>query len=472
MTAVYAQPTAVAPVLGGVGVPEDDDDRQRLVLRVRAASAVPAVITVGVHWIFLITYWIPETSAFPAHDWWLTQLSPLVAESVTSAGHGQVPAQAQLAGAFGELLLVCALALLLLARHPRRLGQSAVLVPAALGTAVSVVLLLVVVVGGHARSSGVSILLLVAWVAAAAYASVFSLLLDLGGTRPRRWSNGVPLLAVYAVIGPAPVAVGRALFGPELRDVAATLEQNTVALRLSALTTPSTLLLYLAGLLLGVAVWAAYQCWPVRRDLGMLVRIAVFVAAVALTGVVGDAAGRSAHDRATQLRQTSPAGSIHRGCGASALASPDGVDAGPVHTVAVTGLHCRSVTTFAGYRQLGTHTVDFSLFPVTARSPDGRKLAGRPVGAQYGDVLVLVGTSRLDTGADRIAAFRVSDAELLWQFSCTDRPALRVRFARVPGGDDAARGHVTARERRAQVVGLCGATTVRFDPATGLIPPS
>ena len=73
------------------------------------------------------------------------------------------------------------------------------------------------------------------------------------------WHSGLPLLAAYAIVGLAPIAVGRWLFAPELRDAAYALQKNTVALRLAALWTPATALLYLCGLLLGVAVWVAYQ---------------------------------------------------------------------------------------------------------------------------------------------------------------------------------------------------------------------
>lgn len=472
MSAVYANPAAAAPALGGVGVPARADDEQRLLLRVRAAAALPAAICLGAHLIFLITYWIPETSAVPAHDWWLTQLAPLVSEAVTSAGTAQVPAQASQLGIGGELLLGAAVVLLLLARHPRRLGQSAVLVPAALGTVVAVVLLLLIVVTGQARSSGLTILLVVLWVAAAAYASVFSLLLDLGPTRPRRWRNGVPLLAVYAVVGPAPVAMGRALFGRSLREAAASLEGNTVALRLSALTSGTTVLLYLAGLGIGAVVWAAYQCWPPRWDLGMLLRFGVLALAVVITAGLGGAATASARQRADQIRLDSPARAIRFGCGSTDLGPPAGAaDPAPARTLVVTGLGCRSVTAFEGYRQLATRHLDFSLAPVDVHTPAGARLTGRVVSAQYGDVFVVAGTTRLDTRVDRLAAVRISDGDLLWQYSCSARRTLRVRFARVPGGDNPALGHITKTTLIPQVVAVCGRRTLRMDPATGLTPP-
>lgn len=469
MSAVYANPAAPAPALGQVGVPARADDEQRLLLRVRTAATLPTVICLAVHLVFLVTYWIPETSAVPAHDWWLTQLSPLVAEATTSAGAGQVPAQSTHLGIGGELLAVAAVALLLLARHPRRLGQSAVLVPAALGTLVAVVLLLAIAVSGQARSSALTILLLVVWVAAAAYASFFSLLLELGRTRPRSWRNGIPLLAAYAVVGPVPLAVGRALFGPSLREAAASLEGNGIALRLSALTTGASVLLYLSGLGVGVVVWAAYQCWPPRRDLGMLLRIATVVVAVTVTAGLGGAAAGAAQRRADQIRLASPARSITFGCGSAGLAQPPSASGAPTpaRTLVVTGLGCHTVTTFAGYRQLASRDLDFSVAPVGAYGLDGHRLAGRVVSAQYGDVLVVAGTTQLDTRADRLAAVRISDAELLWEFSCPRQETLRLRFAGVPAGDDEARGHVSGKLRRPQVVAQCDSHRRRFDPVTG-----
>ncbi len=83
--------------------------------------------------------------------------------------------------------------------------------------------------------------------------------------RRKTWRNGLPLLAAYAVVGPVPTAVGRWLFAPELRDVADGLQDNAVALRLAALWTPGTGLFYLCGVVVGIAVWMAYQWWPPRE---------------------------------------------------------------------------------------------------------------------------------------------------------------------------------------------------------------
>lgn len=467
----YADAEAAAPALASFGVPVLPEAREQLLTRVRVAVALPLLVSLAAHLVFFVSFWIPETDAFPAHDWWLTQLSPLASAALTSAGRAQVDVQQDQLGIGGELLLLCAVALLLLARHPRRLGQRAVLLPAALGTVVGLAVVAAVLLGAHPSGQALGILLVAVWVGAAAYAGIYSLLLDLDPSRGRRWRNGVPMLVAYAVVAPVPTAVGRALFGSDLRDVAATLQANTVALRLSALNPGATLLLYLAGVLVGVSVWLAYQCWPPRRDPTMITRVGLLVLALMATAGVGSAAAGAAQGRAEQLRTESPAQAVRFSCGSAELDNRhhDGARPtdGPARTLVITGLSCRGVTTFEGYRQLATRSLPYSLSPVTVRTPSGRRLTGRVVSAQYGDVLVFAATSRLDTGADRLLALAVADGEVLWQFSCATPTRLRLRFARVPGGDDPRRGYLTEGERRPQVVAQCGDRTLRLNPSTG-----
>nr|WP_294694398.1 hypothetical protein [uncultured Friedmanniella sp.] len=461
----YADPEAPAPELAPVGVPERPDDRARFVVRVRVAAAVPLVIGLAVHWLFLIAYWIPETSAFPAHDWWLSQLSPLVSETVTSAGEAQVEAQWRQPGLGGELLLLAAIVLFVLNRRPRLLGPGAAVLPAAAGTMVALVIAAALLVGGRPAGSGLTLVLLALWVVTAGYAALGGLLVDAEVHRERRWRHGAVLLAAYAVIGPAPTAVGRALFGGDLRDAAATLQGNTVALRLAALTHGTTLLLYLAGLLAGVALWAAYQCWPPRRNLRTAVRVLVLVTALLLTGVVGDAAAGVAQRRAERLLHGSPAESVHFTCGAARLHDPAATGA-PARTLVITGLTCTTLTTFEGYRQLVTRSLHFSLAPVTVRDPDGRRLSGRVISAQYGDTLVLAGSGRIDSSANELLAVGVDDAAERWRFTCPDRRSMRLRFLGVPTGDNPGRGHVGAGP--AAVLVACGPEpALTLDATTG-----
>lgn len=463
-SALYAAPHAPAPALSPVGVPERPDDRARMVTRVRVAAAVPLAIGLGVHLLFGIAYWIPETSAFPAHDWWLGQLSPLASEALTSAGEPQVEAQWRQPGLGGVLLLVAAVALFVLTRRPRLLGPGAAVLPAAGGTLVALVMAVALVVGGRPSASGLTLLLLALWVGTAGYAALAGLLVDAEAYRERRWRHGIVLLAAYAVVGPAPTAVGRALFGPDLRDAAAALQENTVALRLAALTNGTTVLLYTSGLLVGVAVWSAYQCWPPRRDLRTGLRVLVLVGALVLTALVGSAAVVPAERQAVRLLQDSPADARHFGCGAARVDGPAGPST-PARTLVITGLTCTTLTTFEGYRQQTSRELPFSLAPVTVRDPDGRRLTGRVVSAQYGPTLVLAGSGRIDAAADELVAVAVEDGRERWRWSCQDRRALRLRFTGVPGGDAPERGQVATG--RPAVVVVCGDRTSRLDPATG-----
>ncbi|GAA1432019.1 hypothetical protein GCM10009616_20450 [Microlunatus lacustris] len=463
-SALYAAPHAPAPTLSPVGVPERPDDRARMVSRVRVAATVPLAIGLGVHLLFGVAYWIPETRAFPAHDWWLGQLSPLASEALTSAGEPQVEAQWRQPGLGAVLLLVAAVALFVLSRRPRLLGPGAAVLPAATGTLVALVMAAALVVGGRPSASGLTLLLLALWVGTAGYAALAGLLVDAESYRERRWRHGIVLLAAYAVVGPAPTAVGRALFGPDLRNAAAALQGNTVALRLAALTNTTTLLLYTSGLLVGVALWAAYQCWPPRRDLRTGLRVLVLVTALVLTALVGSAAVGPAERQAVRLLQESPADSRHFGCGAARLEGPSGPQT-PARTLVITGLTCTTLTTFEGYRQQTSRELPFSLAPVTVRDPDGRRLSGRVVSARYGPTLVLAGSGRIDAAADELVGVAVADGSERWRSSCQDRRPLRLRFTGVPAGDDPDRGW-TGSGRPAVVV-TCGGRTTRLDPATG-----
>jgi hypothetical protein len=132
----------------------------------------------------------------------------------------------------------------------------------------------------------------------------------------------------------------------------------------------------------------------------------------------------------------------------------------------ITGITCTKLTTFLGYRQLTTRELPFSLAPVTVRDPDGRRLTGRVVSAQYGSTLVLAGSSRVNRAVDELVAVAVDDGREQWRFTCQDRRPIRLRFAGVPSGDAPERGHVGAGRTAVEVT--CGEDTTRIDPATGL----
>lgn len=463
----YANPTAAKPDLGQLATPETGAE-EAVRLRTSVAVVVPLVVSLSVHWIFFLAYWIPETSTFPAHEWWLTQLSPMVSKGLTSAGHAQVPGQEQQSGLGGLVLLGCSFALLWLSRTRYWLGRTAMMVPAALGLLVGLCTLGALVISATAGDSGLSIVALAVWVGSAGYAAYHCFLTDTPERAPKTWRTGLPLLVAYALIGPAPTAVGRCLYAADLRDAAAGLQHNTVGLRLAGLWTTSTALLYLAGLLVGVTVWVAYQWWPPRR------RVPFVGLSLALAGSVLLCLGLAwpistvAQKRVTTLLYASPTGDVHFTCGSWILApEADGRAQQPTRTLVVTGFTCRTVTNFEGYRQQATRTLPASLSPIRASTPEGTPITGKILLAQYPGVLVIGLSDRMGGQVDQLTGLALADSAELWTYSCPGRGPLTVRFAAVPGGDRPELGYVSDTEVTPQVVLRCGTTELSFDPVTG-----
>jgi hypothetical protein len=342
------------------------------------------------------------------------------------------------------------------------------LAPAALGLVAALASVIALAVRGELGSTVVGVALLITWVWSAGYAALHGFLDNLAPTPPKTWHSGLPLLAAYAIIGPAPTAVGRWLFAPELRDAAAALQSNTVALRLAALWTSSTALLYLCGLLIGIAVWVAYQAWPPRRDAAFLGRCLIVVGILIVTGAVGWPATALAEERVDELTYATPADEVHFTCGSWILDQPTpSQQREPTKTLVISGFTCRTVTAFSGYQELSTHTLPVSLAPVIAHTPDGAAISGRIVADQYGDVLVVAGSSRFDAYANRLLGIGLTDSAELWRYSCSNGPPMGVRFANVPGGDDPAVGHTTQGEVAPEVVVGCDGQTIRINPVTG-----
>jgi hypothetical protein len=462
----YTNPRAARPDVGSLG--PSTAERAEDSRKIRIAATIPLVISLGAQWVFFIHYWIPETSAFPAHELWLTQLSPLASAALTSEGQPQVQAQNGQWGLPALVLLVCAFALFWLSRTRHWLGRTAMLAPAALGLVAALASVIALAVKGEVRSTIVGVALLITWVWSAGYAALHGFLDNLAPTPPKTWHSGLPLLAAYAIIGLAPIAVGRWLFAPELRDAAAALQNNT-ALRLAALWTSSTALLYLCGLLIGVAVWVAYQAWPPRRDAAFLGRCLIVIGILIVTGAVGWPATALAEKRVDQLTYASPAEEVHFACGSWILDQPTAVSQQrePMKTLVINGFTCQTVTAFSGYQQLSTHTLPVSLSPVLARTPEGASISGRIVAAQYGDILVVAGSDRFDRYANELLGIGLTDSAELWRYSCEHGPPMGVRFANVPGGDSPAAGHITQGEVAPEVVTSCDGQIVRINPVTG-----
>ena len=462
----YTNPGAARPEVGSLrpsGAERAEDSR-----KIRQAATIPLVISLGAQWVFFIHYWIPETSTFPTKELWLTQLSPLASAALTSEGQPQVQAQNGQWGLPALVLLICAFALFWLSRTRHWLGRTAMLAPAALGLIAALASVIALAAKGELRSTMIGVLLLIIWVWSAGYASLHGFLDNLAPLPPKNWYSGLPLLAVYAIIGPAPTAVGRWLFAPEIRDAAYALQDNTVALRLAALWTASSALLYLCGLLIGVAVWVAYQAWPPRRDAAFIGRCLIVIGILIVTGAVGWPATSVAEKRVTELGYESPADEVNFSCGSWILDQPTTASPQrqPAQTLVISGFSCRTVTTFAGYQQLSTRGLNVSLSSVTAYTPEGARISGRIVAAEYGEVIVVAGTNRFDTRANVLLGLGLTDSAELWRYVCGDGP-LGVRFANVPGGDNPANGHITQGEVTPEVVATCDGQIVRINPTTG-----
>jgi hypothetical protein len=462
----YTNPGAARPEVGSLA--QSSAERAEESRKIRQAAVIPLVISLGAQWVFFINYWIPEMSAFPANELWLTQLSPLASAALTSDGQPQVQAQNGQWGLPALVLLVCAFALFLLSRTRHWLGRTAMLAPAALGLLAALASVIGLAAKGELRTTMIGVLLLITWVWSAGYASLHGFLDNLAPLPRKSWHSGLPLLAAYAVVLPAPTAVGRWLFAPDLRHAAYALQDNTVALRLAALWTAASVLLYLCGLLLGVAVWVAYQAWPPRRDAAFIGRCLIVIGILIVTAAVGWPATRVAEKRVTELTYESPADDVRFSCGTWILDQPTTapVQREPAKTLVISGFTCRTVTTFAGYQQLSTRELDVSLSPVRAYTPEGARISGRIVAAEYGEVIVVAGSNRFDGRANVLLGLGITDSAELWPYVCGDGP-MGLRFANVPGGDNPAMGHITQGEVTAEVVASCEGQIVRINPMTG-----
>jgi hypothetical protein len=462
----YTNPGAARPEVGSLA--QSSAERAEESRKIRQAAVIPLVISLGAQWVFFINYWIPEMSAFPANELWLTQLSPLASAALTSDGQPQVQAQNGQWGLPALVLLVCAFALFLLSRTRHWLGRTAMLAPAALGLLAALASVIGLAAKGELRTTMIGVLLLITWVWSAGYASLHGFLDNLAPLPRKSWHSGLPLLAAYAVVLPAPTAVGRWLFAPDLRHAAYALQDNTVALRLAALWTAASVLLYLCGLLLGVAVWVAYQAWPPRRDAAFIGRCLIVIGILIVTAAVGWPATRVAEKRVTELTYESPADDVRFSCGTWILDQPTTapVQREPAKTLVISGFTCRTVTTFAGYQQLSTRELDVSLSPVRAYTPEGARISGRIVAAEYGEVIVVAGSNRFDGRANVLLGLGLTDSAELWPYVCGDGP-MGLRFANVPGGDNPAMGHITQGEVAAEVVASCEGQIVRINPMTG-----
>ena len=187
---------------------------------------------------------------------------------------------------------------------------------------------------------------------------------------------------------------------------------------------------------------------------------------VIFTGAVGLWAAAVSAQRVTALVYASPADDVRFSCGSWVLDPPAGQGrVEPRVTMVISGFSCRTVTTFSGYRQIFSRTLPTELSPIIAQTPEGGLIDQKVVAAQYGDILVVAASARIDNQANQLVGMRIGDVAERWKWSCAD--AITVRFAGVPAGDNAALGHITIGEDRPTVVATCAGQPVLFDPTTG-----
>ncbi|GAA3578977.1 hypothetical protein GCM10022197_40530 [Microlunatus spumicola] len=440
---------------------------------VRHAATLPLALLLAVQWLFMVAGGLPETSVLPARTWWLAQLGGLsLLRHPVEIG----------------LLLVCSAASSVLVRRGQRLGRAWLVLPAAVGTLVALVVLVEEAAGGL-TAGALAVIVLLVWLASTLWAATHAVLAGLAPRAPVTPRTGALLVAAWVVLLPGPLALGRWLLAPGLRAEAAVLAGNSVALRFSALLTSASVRLYLFGALLGLAAWLGHQCWPRpggRRSWRWYAALAVaLVALLELWWTAQSAADR----RVTELRYGSPAAELHFTC--ATWVYPPGPDTPadtPTQTIAVSGSGCTKVTAYAGFRQTGTSPAGVSVSPVALRGPvvgapedpdDGGLLtrpatgpAGEPrplVGARYGDVVVLAGSNRYDRTADQVVAVSLKGGPALWRFVCAEKREVRARFA--GGQRDPASTATVAGDPGDVVVLTCGSRRLRLDPVTGLTAP-
>jgi len=462
----YVTRAEVEPVLGS---PWPGRELGALRRTVRHAATLPLAILAGVQWLFVVAGGLPETSALPVQHWWLEQLGALsVLRHPVTAG----------------LLLAGSAALAALVRRGQGLPRMWLAVPAALATVVALVVLAEAAVQGVAHGA-LTVIVLLVWFTSMWWAVALALLAGLAPPEPVTNRTGAVLVAAWIVLLPGPLALGRWLLAADLRQEAALLAGNSVALRYAALLTSASVRLYLFGSLLVLVAWLAHQCWP-RKDGRRSWRwyAALALALVALLELWWTAQS-VADRRVTELRYGSPAADLHFTC--ATWVYPPGVDEPadtPTQTVAVSGSGCATVTTYVGYRQQGTTAAGVSVSPVALRAPalsaaeagpDDRPLstrraagpAGTPrrlVGARYGDVVVLAGSNRFDRTADQLVGVSLRGGPALWRFVCADKGEVRAGFA---GGQPDPTSATTAGDPGDVVALTCGGRRLRLDPVTG-----
>ena len=458
----YADPQAPAP---SFGVPDAWEPRPSSPRADRAAlaSTIPFAISIVVFAFFSVSYWLPETSDFPGRDWWLTQLSPLVSKYLTSGGQPLVEIQNGQLGIAGALLLILSLLIFLMARSRYWMARMWIWAPVLAGAAVCVANTAVLAVRGDLSRTALSVILMIVWVGTAATAAWLSMLVEVQSLPPKSHRSGLFILAVFIVLGAPATAVGRLLFAPEVREVAAEL-QNNAELQNSALGFPENAWIYFTGALVGVVAWLVYQVFPLRRGRRTAVLAGALGGSLILTLLLGWLVTRpAALDQVNLLHTESPEDHLNS-CAEWIIDSTAAVQ----QTVAIDEDDCRRVIRYEGYIQRDLTYLQEPLSPIAVYTPEGVRIKGEVVSARYDNMVVVAISDQADHRASAVRGLRLTDGAQVWKWSCPDKTQLTLRFAGVPTGDDTAKGYLTMEgEPRSVVVG-CPQILKKLDPRTGL----
>ena len=458
----YADPQAPAP---SFGVPETWEPRPSSPRATRAAlaSTIPLAISIVVFAVFICSYWVPETSRFGGRDWWLTQLSPLVSKYLTSGGQPLVDIQHNQLGVGGFLFLIFGALIFWMARSRYWMARMWIWAPVLAGAAVFVATTAVLIIRNDLSRTSLSVILMIIWVAAAIAAAWLSMVIDVESLPPKSHRSGLLILVVFIVLGVPATAVGRMLFAPDVREVAAQL-QDQAELQRAALGLPEIALIYFSGVMVGVVAWLVYQVFPVRRDRRTAVLAGGLVGSLIFTLILGAFVTQPTASAQVELLRTESPREKLRSCDSWIIDSTAAVK----ETVAIDETGCSRMIRYAGYIQQDLSYIPEPLSPINAKTPEGGQIQGDVVSARYDNIVVLATSTEGDSRASAVRGVRLSDGAQVWKWSCAEGTVLTLRFAGVPSGDDPAKGYITiAGEPRSVVVG-CPQLLKHLDPLTGL----
>lgn len=290
---LYGPPSATPGPAFGAAVAAES--QAALVARRAATNALTLLAVVNA--VFLLAVTVPEVV-----PWWpvlFDQLAPLVATPLTTGDVQLVPDQGP--GVVQTGLLLAAF-VAYVAAH--RQGQYRLVgLGAAVATAVLAVLAAVMglLVWGRSAAVGAALAGIVALLAAR---TANAMRTPVG---PRADRIGTTFLWCYAVSAVVPLGVGRALFAPELADVARGLAAGPVQTRFLAMGHIATLWLYLGGLSVGVVLWVVLQLVPPWRGRPLVRPIATALLVLAVGWVwIGSQASSSGEERARQVLEEHP----------------------------------------------------------------------------------------------------------------------------------------------------------------------